>query len=96
MQRAELAVPSKLAGADAGSQKRPDAPYSPDASSLLWRSLFVGVAVFHLGLALLGTWFTGRTVEAVLQHSAHTSATFMDSSLEPLIRSLETDGQLPP
>jgi signal transduction histidine kinase len=52
--------------------------------------------VLLIGMALFGTWVTQRSTDAILQHSAHSAAMFMDSAIEPLVQELATAPQLSP
>lgn len=52
--------------------------------------------VLLIGMALFGTWVTQRSTDAILQHSAHSAAMFMDSAIEPLVQELATQPQLSP
>ncbi len=66
----------------------------PDANRLV-RTFFVFAALILLiGMLLFGTWVTQRTADAVLQHSAHSSAMFMDSAIEPLVQELKQNPKL--
>jgi signal transduction histidine kinase len=52
--------------------------------------------VLLIGMALFGTWVTQRSTDAILQHSAHSAAMFMDSAIEPLVQELANEPQLSP
>lgn len=52
--------------------------------------------VLLIGMALFGTWVTQRSTDAIMQHSAHSAAMFMDSSIEPLVQELANKPQLSP
>lgn len=65
-----------------------------DPNNLITTFIFSAALVLLIGMLLFGTWVTQRSADAVLQHSAHSAAMFMDSSIEPLVQELAHQPQL--
>lgn len=65
-----------------------------EGNNLVTTFMISAALVLLIGMLLFGTWVTQRSTEAVLQHSAHSAAVFMDSSIEPLVQELADLPQL--
>lgn len=68
----------------------------PDANNLVTTFIVFAALVLQIGMLLFGTWVTQRSADAVRQHSAHSAAMFMDSSIEPLVQELATGSEISP
>jgi signal transduction histidine kinase len=91
---------SRLTETYSHQQAAPTEPYTdsrrdiPDPNNLITTFILSAALVLLIGMLLFGTWVTQRSADAVLQHSAHSAAMFMDSSIEPLVQDLVTQPQL--
>lgn len=65
-----------------------------DTSNIIASFIISAALVLLIGMLLFGTWVTQRSTDAILKHSAHTAAMFMDSAIEPLVQELADHPQL--